>query len=616
MTSSTSRQSRTRRGPAAKGSDDAPQASSSQAKDTQISCVNCDRTILTFAASSRSTLLNPLSVDGKFSIDTDACIVGEQSIRQAREASSTASAYSDVFQIILIGAGQTAGTGTNDVASSLGSNNKNDDDDDAKTAARALRVLDSRLENLQPDDASGGGMGQAGRGGRSIAGIPPEAISNSVFHAAARDRIKRDRQELDAKIIRLRAEHESKAQKYLAEADTLAGKALAAGQGERGSRRGSATAPKMRRGSSSHGGKGSSASRSANRSPASGKIMLPENTEPPLVIQRGFNAPSSPSSGAIVSSPSAKVVSPHGHSLSPTTGSRTGGAAAASSSPGENSSSGGTNSPSPYLIDSASAYPGLFQSLNLPHVERTTPTAAEDRSGPSPGPVPVPEVAQPVAPQSPTMRRSRSPSPSRNASRDRQASSRDAPSNVQDAEARQRAVGSKRPALDLDKDVLSIGRETASITEPASVQIGASDAAAKLSSSLKAEKVPAVHAALSKATGKNQPTPQKRTTSAWLRLNGLSPPRSPSPVAAREAAATQAQNGDGSSSSPAGPSGSHGERPGTSQRHVSFKEPDTSAKARAGETPVEYAEPEGTIRITLSFERSRTKGNVIVSVLD
>ena len=366
---------------------------------------------------------------------------------------------------------------------------------------------------------------------------------SSVFHMKAQAEVKRGKQDLDTDIVRMRAKQDAKAMQYMREADFLARKLKPVSTQ-------SPVAAQARTKGRGISSKAISKSSSPGQNSSSQAVHLSPS---PIIIKGGFDtafleSPSRPGSSK-TSMGSHPVIGTLAYSSHPVT--------------------------SPFLASSGN-YPALFGNV-----------------GKSNSPVPLAH-AQPNGPQSPTMRRSRSPSPSRDTSRHR-SSSRTNKSNAEEREVSEEFASTdagpatKRPALDLDRDVL---KQEEDLHQG---NAGETDT----------ERGRASNRTM---TSRNE-VRTKKTGNAWLRLNGLSPDRPD--AQAKSALPTRESEGTGKAVLPEKSRAEEQEvieggdqhiTSNSARRHVSFKEPESLGSSKYLENGVhhEVLDAEGAVHFPLS----------------
>ncbi|KAK9896687.1 hypothetical protein P389DRAFT_82866 [Cystobasidium minutum MCA 4210] len=547
------------------------ESSPDDAPSTSLRCLNCACVLLSYPADSTSSSpITPKSKTGQYIIDlspSSKLVIGAQRIAELSNKEKNPD-WSDLYRVIIpVSTALTSSSAddTDDAISSMTrrspssdtlNSKKSDSMDETQNDRASTSPTLQRTSSLKRSNS--GSTGAAAFGGRSA------SASQTPFHSAARARIKQNRQEVESKISQLREAFEAESKRYIEQADILASKLKAA---ERASKRNS---------SPSAGKRGNAAN--------NGSLVGSDETNSHIVIRGGFDPPKSDDASA--------------------------------TSPDPSSHSGSRRTPitSPHLATSTN-FPALFSSMSGATLASSSSPATTGESVPTREPPKKDGIVQPTGPQSPTFRRSRSPSPSRDTSRGRneskdRAGGRDgnAADTVGGSSTMERqasdehyntaATTSKRPALNLMRDVSNLetdkqkkGDNNASESEAARGRSAATTAAT--GTSLPAHSVLRKTAYNANISASYAP----RQRGAWLRLNGMSP----SPPANRlmldrdlpesedkkdEAEASDAKKDGNSNDIPRRASLSK-------HRHVSFKEPEPGSSVEASPAPVEQAlEPE------------------------
>lgn len=495
------------------------------------------------------------SKTGHYTLDlspSSKLVVGSQRIADLSNKDKNPD-WSDLYRLIIP---------TSSSLSNAADNNPDDQDEDGNAIASSSMTrrtsssdtLNSRKGSGITEDGNGDKLSTsptqrrtpALRRNNSITGTAGRSTSasQSPFHSAARARIKRNRQELETKITQLRESFEAESRRYIEQADILASKLKAA-------------AKINKRNTSPSALKAGAADKDAtSRSDDSSHIVIRGGFDPPKTEAR---------------SPSQSYSSGLGSARTPIT--------------------------SPHLA-TAGNFPALFSSMSGATLASSSPAAGESvpsRDGKSDG------IVQPTGPQSPTFRRSRSPSPSRDTSKGRNESKDRAGAGVANTagsstmerqtsdDQHTAATTSKRPALNLMRDVSNLEQEWQKKADNATEEATRGRSAAAPGTSLPA------HSVLRKTgyTPNMSASYAPRQRGAWLRLNG----NSPSPPANRLMLDRELPENDNKKSEQSmdkdveqqeDVSEPNPRRASLSRhRHVSFKEPESGSSVEASPAPVE-----------------------------
>lgn len=511
-----------------------------------LRCLNCSSVLLSYPADSDSSPIAPKSTTGTFTLDlspSSKLVAGAEKIAELSDKDKNPD-WSDVFRLVMPSSSNDAPT--------RGTTEENDADDvgaiDARSSSMDRRSSSSDRERMETSETTGDKGDSASspaarrtsslRRTNSGSGTRASSAGTSTFHSAARARIKRDRQELEDNIARMRKEFEAKSKRYIEQADTLASKLSSA---EKASKR------------------TSSPSATKGRSLSKDNSSEPDDTSNVIVIRGGFDPPKSEST-----SPSQSHNAALGSYRTPIT--------------------------SPHLA-TAGNFPALFGSMSGTTATSTSSVGepAESSEAKKDG------IVQPTQPQSPTFRRSRSPSPSRDTSKGRSGSrdrsggeDRNASSKMErgasDDQQTINANTSKRPTLNLTRDVSNLEHDLKQKKADKSAEDGRGRNALPTHSVLRNKGQPTN---VSSSYTPRGSVPRQRGN--WLRLNGLSP----SPPANRLMLDRPVPDNhdDG------GKKGDEGDKDSTDDqnkrinlskhRHVSFKEPEPGSSVEASPAPAE-----------------------------
>lgn len=538
-----------------KGKEKAVDGDDKEAPTTSLRCLNCSCVLLSYPAEPTSSPIAPKSTTGKFSIDlspSSKLVVGSEKIADLSSKDKNPD-WSDLFRLVMptsdaagstiagsgkVGVEDDSGIDTSERIASSSSMSRRTPSTDTVDSKKSDGTDDRDAVTSSPALRRTSSLKRTNSGSGSGSGSRTLSAGDSAFHSTAKARIKQNRQELEAQIARLREEFDAQSKRYLEQADMLASKLKAGGR---------------------------SSKRTSSPSTKKGTTKKDDTTgtgESTHVIMRGgFDSPTSETM-----SPSQSHNSALGTSRTPIT--------------------------SPHLA-TAGNFPALFSSMSGA-TNASSPTTAE--SLPSREPKKA-GIIQPTQPQSPTFRRSRSPSPSRDTSKGR-TESRDragtqAAAGGSDMERRPsdeahnvKATTSKRPALNLMRDVSNLEQDMQQkkadkATEETRGRTTAAPGTSLPTHSVLRNKGEQTHISTSYA-GRAAPRPR----GTWLRLNGLSPsppedrllldrPVPDSIMEVKEDAEETAGDDNPKRTSL------------SKHRHVSFKEPEPGSSVEASPAPVE-----------------------------
>lgn len=541
-----------------KGKERASESDSPDVDDPAVSlrCLNCLSVVLSYPAESDSNPIAPKSKTGRYSLDlspSSKLVVGADKIADLSNKDKNPD-WSDLFRLVMPSSSSSDNAGEPTAE-------KSDDDDssvhDMEGAAdRGAAASSSRARRTSSSDSIGGDsaagasspalrrtsslrVATSGGGARASSGA-----GVSPFHSTARARIKRERQILEDKIAQLRKEFEAESKRYIEQADTLANRLKAAG---RTSKRTSSPSTTKR---------GLGAKDYADASGESPGVV---------VIRGGFDPPETETA-----EPSQSHNTGFGSHRTPIT--------------------------SPHLA-TAGNFPALFSSMSGATMDSSPSVVATNTS---PDASKKSGIVQPTQPQSPTFRRSRSPSPSRDTSKARNGSKdrntgggdngRSLATEQRESEEQQNinTTAAKRPALNLVRDVSNLEQDLQQRKADKANGDGRGRSTAVPSTTLPTHSV---------LRNKGQPTnvsssfvprgsvPRPRGT--WLRLNGLSPSPPADRLLLERPVPDSAPSKDNASNVDAANEDSVKRESLSKHRHVSFKEPEPGSSVEASPAQVE-----------------------------
>jgi hypothetical protein len=542
---------------------------------TNLRCLNCSTVLLTYPAEITSSPISPKSKTGKYtmnlSLTNSKLVIGSKAIA-ARSNKDKNSEWSDLFRLSIptlstsTGSSSTTTSDETAVEDGQGGSGYALADDTSSSLIRRSTSSGSNSPPKKEDTTTISSSPALGRTsslkrnnstGSRTSITSSSKIQQSPFHASAKARIKHNRHELEATIAKMREAFESQSKRYLEQADILANKLKVA---ER---------KKSRRNISPVAGKKAGAAGTISDSKAS------EN-QGPIVIRGGFDGPETTDAST---SPS------RSQSIAATFVSST------------------AKSPitSPHLA-SAGNFPALFNSMSG-NTQNSSNSSSGNAAGQSAkdatngvnGSNNNGNIVQPTRAQSPNFRRSRSPSPSQDRSRG-DSSTRDR-STGQDERAggssmerrtseeapRLAATTSKRPALNLMRDVSNLGHEM----QQRKADAAAEDARGRSTAPPPGTSMP-TQSSLRKPMRSSQTSSTyiPRQSGAWLRLNGLTPSPPPSQLLLNREPLESGIKEDAE-----GEANAEEESPRrislSKHRHVSFKEPTPASSVEASPAPLE-----------------------------